>query len=289
MSALSLAAARRRQPQRRPRRRWVKLIPVAVVGLITLAPLYWMVITALRRDATLFSVPPKILPTDLDPSVAGRAVADTPIIGWLGNSAVVSIGATVAAMLLGLPAGYALSRFSKQTRRFGSAILLTQMLPPLLLLVPLFVVFRWLSLVDTLQGLILANTAMVLPLTIWMSKAVMDSVPIELDQQAMIDGCSRLKVMLRVVVPIIRPGLASVAIYVFIVTWDEFLFARTLLTTSPDLWPASVGIYSFQGQYITPVNQVMFAALLFTVPPLVLFLIARRGLVSGMTAGAMKG
>lgn len=104
----------------------------------------------------------------------------------------------------------------------------------------------------------------------------------------MIDGCSRTRALTSVVFPVTRAGVTSVAIYTFIVTWDEFLFARTLLTSAAK-WPASVGLYTFQGQYTVPINQVMLAAILFTIPPLILFYIARRGLVSGLTAGAVKG
>ena len=282
-----------RSPHRRRRNRagtyLLRLAPVIALTVVILSPVYWMVVTALRENASLFSVPPKVLPVDIDPGVAARAVVETPILGWLANSTIVAGSSTMAAIVLGVPAGYALSRLvTKGSQVYSGWILVTQMLPPLLLLVPLFMVFQRVNLTDSLGGLILADTATVLPLTIWMSKAMIDAVPVELDQAAMIDGCSRFRALASVVLPVCRSGITSVAIYAFIVTWDEFLFAKTLLTTSSN-WPAAVGLFTFQGQYVTPVNQVMFAALLFTLPPLILFFVARRGLVSGMTAGAVKG
>lgn len=262
---------------------------VLAMGAFALLPMYWMALTALRKNADLFAVPPKFWPTAIDPGVAWQAVSQTPLLGWLANSTLISSASTAAAVILGVPAGYALSRFrTRGTSGFAASILVTQMMPPLLLLVPIFVIFQKLSLTDSRTGIIVCDTATILPLTVWMTKAMIDAVPRELDEAAMVDGCSRWRALISVIVPACLPGLAAVAIYGFIETWDEFLFAKTLIT-STDKWPASVGLYSFEGQYTTPINQVMMAALIFTIPPLVLFYFTRRGLVLGMTAGAVKG
>jgi multiple sugar transport system permease protein len=265
------------------------VLVVMLILLAVLLPLYWMIVTALRPDSALFAVPPKFAPVGLDFGVAARTVDGTPIVTWLLNSVLVSTVSTVAATVLGVPAGYALSRFAtKTTHTFAGGVLVTQMMPPLLLLVPIFIIFRETSLTDSFAGLIIADTAAILPLSVWMSKAMIDSVPRELDEAAMVDGCSHWRLLISVIVPVCRAGLAATAIYGFIETWDEFLFAKTLIA-SAGKWTASVGLYSFQGQDMVPINQVMFAALMFTVPPLVLFLWARRGLIAGLAAGAVKG
>jgi multiple sugar transport system permease protein len=292
--APALITRRGRTPwfRRRPGRSRGSLLGVlGVLAFLAVvcAPLYWMLVTALRPDSELFSVPPQLTPTKLDLSVVARTLSNTPLLAWLSNSVLVSVVATIAATALGVPAGYALSRFSsRSTDAFSAGVLVTQMLPPLLLLVPIFVIFRETGLTDSFTGLIIADTATILPLSIWMSKAMIDAVPRELDEAAMVDGCTVWQVLVRVVLPICLPGLAATAIYGFIETWDEFLFAKTLIT-SAEKWTASVGLYSFQGQEVVPINQVMLAAVLFTLPPLVLFLAARRGLVSGLAAGAVKG
>jgi multiple sugar transport system permease protein len=257
--------------------------------LFVLFPLYWMVLTAVRAESAVFTWPPPLLPAGLDWHVAVGALQDTAILSWLKNSMLVASTATVVGVLAAIPGAYAIARFRGRLVR-GSAllILVTQTLPPLLLFVPLLVTFRSLGLVDTLQGLILADAAWILPMAAWMLKAVFDGVPIELDEAAAIDGCNRLQILRHIVGPVSLPGLAAVTAYAFIACWDDFLFASTLLTNSA-LWPASVGLYTLQGEYIVPIQQIMAAAALFTIPPVLLFLLIQRAFVSGLVAGAMKG
>jgi multiple sugar transport system permease protein len=152
----------------------------------------------------------------------------------------------------------------------------------------MFLVYQRVGLLDSLLALVLTDVAWVLPLTVWMMKSMFDTIPLELDDAARVDGCSPLAAMLRVVVPLALPGLGAVAIYAFIETWDEFLFARTFVVSS-ERWTASVGLYSFEGQYVVPQQQVMAAAILFSLPPMVLFLFVRRAFIAGLGAGAVKG
>jgi multiple sugar transport system permease protein len=261
----------------------------ALLGVAILLPVYWMLVTALRPDADLFSYPPRVLPRSLDVRLALATFAGTPILTWLGNSAVVAVSTTLVAGVLGIPAGYALSRHDRRgVRAVAGLTLVTQMMPPLLLLVPMFLVYQRVGLLDSLLALVLTDVAWVLPLTVWMMKSMFDTIPLELDDAARVDGCSPLAALLRVVVPLALPGLGAVAIYAFIETWDEFLFARTFVVSS-ERWTASVGLYSFEGQYVVPQQQVMAAAILFSLPPMVLFLFVRRAFIAGLGAGAVKG
>jgi multiple sugar transport system permease protein len=258
-------------------------------GLLVVLPIYWMLVTALRPDADLFSYPPKVFPSSLHPGLALGAFKGTKILIWLRNSSVVALATTLIAAALGLPAGYAMSRF--RTRPVQTAAILTmitQMMPPLLLLVPMFLVFQKLAALNNLGALVVVDVAWVLPLTIWMMKAAFDTIPPEIDEAATVDGCAPLTALWRVVLPLALPGLAAVAMYAFIETWDEFLFARTFIS-SVNLWPASVGLYSFEGEYIVPEQQVMAAAILFAVPSLILFMFVRRAFVASLSAGAVKG
>jgi multiple sugar transport system permease protein len=257
--------------------------------LFVLFPLYWMALTAFRSETAVFTWPPPVLPSGVDWSVAVGALQGTNIVSWLRNSIIVSTCATIIGVASALPGAYAIARFrSRLVRASAVLILVTQTLPPLLLFVPLLVTFRTLGLVDTLQGLILADAAWILPMAAWMLKAAFDSVPGELDEAAAIDGCNRLQTLRHIIAPIALPGVAAVTVYAFIACWDDFLFASTLLTNSA-LWPASVGLYTLQGEYIVPIQQIMAAAALFTLPPVLLFLLIQRAFVSGLMSGAMKG
>ena len=273
-------------------RRWQGLTTALLAFLfavLVVLPIYWMLVTALRPDADLFSYPPKVIPTSIDLRLALNTFKGTDILIWLRNSVAVALATTVVAAALGVPAGFAMSRFTTRPVQVAAGVtLISQMMPPLLLLVPLFLVFQRLSILNNLGALILTDVAWVLPLTVWMMKSMFDGIPAEIDEAAKVDGCSDFGVLWRVVLPLALPGLAAVAMYAFIETWDEFLFARTFIS-SVDLWPASVGLYSFEGQYIVPQQQVMAVAIIFAIPPLVLFMFVRRAFIAGLSAGAVKG
>jgi multiple sugar transport system permease protein len=248
-----------------------------------------MAITSMRPDASLFAYPPRVLPTGLAPRLFLDVFVRTPVLTWLRNTLTVAAGATVLCILAGTLSAYALSRFrGRGVTAAAYLILATQMMPPLLLLVPLFILFRAAGLLDRLGGLIIADFAWSLPMSVWMMKAAFDTVPLEVEDAALVDGCTRLGVLWRVVVPIALPGIAAAVIFAFLQTWDEFIFARTFISSN-DLWVASVGLASFQGEYVTPWQQVMAAATLFTLPPVLLFLGIQRALVSGIASGAVKG
>jgi multiple sugar transport system permease protein len=265
------------------------LVGSAWLLLFVLFPLYWMALTAFRSQSAVFTWPPPVLPTGVDWQVAFGAFQDTQIGTWLRNSFIVSVCATTLGVLAALPGAYAIARFrGRLVRASAMLILVTQTLPPLLLFVPLLVTFQTLHLLDTLQGLILADAAWILPMAAWMLKAAFEGVPGELDEAAAIDGCNRLQTLRHIVAPIALPGLAAVTVYAFIACWDDFLFASTLLTNS-GLWPASVGLYTLQGEYIVPIQQIMACAAVFTLPPVLLFLLIQRAFVSGLASGAVKG
>jgi multiple sugar transport system permease protein len=154
--------------------------------------------------------------------------------------------------------------------------------------VPLFVIFQWTGLYDSLIGLAIADTAFILPLSIWLLKGFFDQIPVEIEQQAMIDGCSRLGAFYRVTLPLALPGLVVVVAMGFISGWDEFFLARTLIAAQ-DRWVMAVGLTSFRGEYTIAWNQMMAAAVIFAVPALAFFMIVQRYLVAGLSAGAVKG
>lgn len=205
----------------------------------------------------------------------------------LGRSAAIG---TVGLVLSGLAtAAYALSRLSFRGRGvFGFALFATRMLPEAPIVVPLSALFLTLGPLNNLWGLVLGNTAFAMPVAVWILKTAMDGVPREIEEAAALDGCSRFAMLRRVVRPLIAPSLAAAAVLAFFASWNEFLLANTFMADE-EKWPASKGLASFVGEFVTPMPTVMSTGLLFTLPAVVLFLLVQRHIVAGLTAGAVKG
>lgn len=261
---------------------------LVVLVVVSAFPIYWMLASSLSASSQ-FAWPPRFFPHPLDLDSYREALRNWPLGRWVLNTLVVTVGATVLSLLVSIPAGLSVSRFrTRINRAFGGFVLVTQMIPATLLVVPMFIIFSRMGLLDTLWGLLLADTAFSVPLAVWMIKGFVDGIPVDLEEAAMVDGCSRLGSYARVTVPLAVPGIAAVAVFCFLVTWGEFFFARTLIS-SDDNWVLSVGLNSFQGQYVTHWSSMLAAAVLFAVPPLVFFALMQRRLVGGLTGGAVKG
>ena len=264
---------------------------LAVLALLGVAafPLYWMLVTSLTPSPALFAPLPQMLPSLTELPAFWDAVTKPQVGVWLRNSAIVAAGTTVLSILLSLLPAYALSRF-----RFvgwavlGFALFATQMLPEAMLVVPLYAVVGQLGLLNTLPGLILANTAFTVPVITWLLKGAIDGVPIAIEEAARIDGCSRLAIVLDVVLPIVAPTLAAAAVIAFFHGWNEYVFAQTLVS-SEGLRTASVGLASYVGELSTPLHAVMAVAVIYTVPAVLFYLSVQRWVVAGMSAGSVKG
>jgi multiple sugar transport system permease protein len=258
---------------------------VAVAGF----PVYWMLTTALANDATLFSGRQTPWPQiEQLPKVIGE-IGDVPILQWLRNSTFIATGTTLISLLLGTVAGYALSRFTFRGRGLvSSAMFATQVVPEALILVPLYGLFISLGLLNSLWGLVIANAGFALPVATFIVKSAVDAVPYEIEEAALVDGTPRFTVLTMIVCPLILPSIAAAGVITFFSGWNEYLFAATFILDQ-EQWPASVGLASFIGQYETPLPVVMAAALLFSIPAIIFFLVVQRKIVSGLTAGAVKG
>ena len=263
----------------------------AILGLLGAAafPLYWMFVTSLTPSAELFADRARLLPM-LSEAAAYREVFRTiPVATWLVNSAIVATGTTVLSIALAILPAYALSRFRFRGKGiFGFALFATQMLPEAMLVVPLYGIFAQISLLDSLTGLILANTAFTVPVITWILKGAIDGIPIEVEEAARIDGCSRIDIVLAVVVPLVAPTLAAASVIAFFHGWNEYVFAQTLVS-SEALRTASVGLAGFVGEVSTPVHSVMAVSVIYTLPAVIFYLFVQRYVVSGMTAGSVKG
>ncbi len=251
-------------------------------------PLYWMVVAALQPGRELFSYPPRLLPAMAELGVFGRLFATQPILVWIGNTVLVAGGVALISVTLAVPAAYALSRFRFAGRTgLQFVLLLTQMLPSTVLIVPLFILFRQLQLLNTRTAIVLAQAALVAPIAVWIIKAFMDAIPREIEDAALIDGCSRVGVLGRITLPLAAPSVVASFAMSFFEAWNVFVYA---LTFAPDreLWVSAVGLASWIGELTTPVEVMMSGAVVFTIPSVVVFLALQQRLVGGLSAGAVQ-
>ncbi|MCY3873175.1 MAG: carbohydrate ABC transporter permease [Rhodobacteraceae bacterium] len=253
-------------------------------------PFYWMFVTSIRPSTEIFEFPPRVLPSaDSVFTPYLTLFEETGLAQWLWNSAAVSIATAFFACLFGAMAAYALSRFRFRGREASQvALLATQMFPAILLALPMFIFFAQLGLLDSLFGLSLAYLAFLIPVAAVLLKAFFDAIPVELEEASLIDGASRIQTLFHITLRLSLPGLASTFLFCFIISWDEFLFARIFIR-QPDNWTVSLGLASFSGEFVTPWDQVMAAATIITLPAAVIFLALQRYLVRGLTAGGIKG
>ena len=272
------------------RLRWLWFAVAAAVVAVVLFPVYWMVVTSLLPSSVVLSRTPPLLPPLDKVSFAAfvEVFSRRPVLTWIVNSALVVAGSTALSLVISALAGYSLSRFHTPAQKVaGAALLLTKMLPGSLIVIPFFVMFTTAHLVDSRWGLVVANVAVGVPFATWMMKGFFDTLPRELEQAAAIDGCTPLQALWHVILPLARPGLAACGIYLAIVAWSEFVFARTLVTKA-DLWTVTVGLQSFVGEYLVDWPALMAAGVVSLAPMFVLFLLLEPFLVSGLTSGAVK-
>ncbi|MRR31155.1 carbohydrate ABC transporter permease [bacterium] len=275
----------------------IKLGLMAVVLFFVYAPLAWLVLSSISTRADLLAVPPRFIPTSptfknyLDILLPGRAaseVAATFKIA-LGNSLLVAAVTTVICLVIGSLAAYALARLRLPFRdRLVVGILSVRMIPEISLVIPLFIAAAKLSLINKPGVLIITYLSFALPYAIWMITTFFETVPMELEDAARIDGCSRLRTLFSVVLPVATPGMISTGLFIFLLAWDEFFFAL-LFTSTIAAKTAPVAIAEFTGRYAVDITGMMAAGVLAALPPVLLALIFQRYIVSGLSAGAVKG
>jgi multiple sugar transport system permease protein len=262
---------------------------VILVCAFLVFPIYWLFITAISPPDQLRVLPPRFWPEIPRWDVFGMVMHERPILLWLGNSALAALGSVFLSMTVSVLAGYSLSRFRvRGGQSLGLFILTAKMLPATLLVIPLFGIFRTFDLIGSLWSIILAHATLIIPFTTWMLKGYFDTIPQELEQAAMVDGCSPLGAMMRVILPVSAPGLAATALYGFVLSWSDYAYARTFLTNAQANWTANLGITTMKGEYISNWSDISAASILVALPVLLIYLFLERYLVGGLTAGAEK-
>lgn len=259
-----------------------------VLAAAMLAPYAVMLLTALKPDAELRTTPPRLLPLEWRPGNFGAVLADAEFQSWLRVSLVVAAVSTAIVVLAATPAAYytARRRFPGRTA-FLVLVLATQMFSPTALVVGLYREFFALDLVNTYAALVLTNAAFNLAFAIWILRAVFAAIPREVEEAAAVDGCGRTGALVRVVLPLARPGLVTAVIFAFIAAWNEYIVALTLMT-APARKPLTVGITSYVTAYVQHWNHLFAASVIAIVPVVVLFALIERHLVGGLTAGSVK-
>jgi arabinogalactan oligomer/maltooligosaccharide transport system permease protein len=217
-------------------------------------------------------------------------MTDQPFSRWLLNSAVVAVGTTVLGVFLACTAGYAFSRFKFPGRRAGlMSFLVSQMFPGTLMLIPLYIIIvQWLGLGSTRTGLVLAYTTTAIPFCVWMLKGYFDTIPRELEEAALMDGASPARIFWQIVLPLSKPAVAVTALFSFMTGWNEFILAATFMDKEA-LYTAPVGLRFFVGGFSQQWGYFAAGSVIVSIPVVVLFLFVQKYLVSGLTAGAVKG
>ena len=258
-----------------------------VFGLFVIAvPYLWIVLTAIKRPVDAAAVPPMILsPTTLNNFAK---LVDDNYFSSLLNSVIITGLTTAATLVLGVPAGYAFARGRFPGRAFlGGWLLFSRMVPPVIFIIPLFLFFHDLGLIDSFGGLMLAYMTGLLPFAIWMSASYFADIPVDIEDAARVDGCTRFQAFYWTALPLALPGIVTVANLIAIAAWGEYFIP--LILAGPKTTPATVGVVNFVGYDAINWGAMAAAALMLVVPVFLLTVAAQRGLLRGLTAGAVKG
>ncbi|MFI1568089.1 carbohydrate ABC transporter permease [Streptomyces sp. NPDC020490] len=251
-------------------------------------PLYWMVDTAFKPAKDAIDPDPSLLPTGITLDNFRRALDIADFWGPVGRSLTVSLAVVVIGMVIGLLAALAISRFAFRGRKIVIVgILAVQMVPLVAMIIPVFLLLNDLGQYDKLTGLIITYLTFILPFTVWTLRGFIVNIPRELEEAAMVDGCSPTGAFLRVVFPLLAPGMVATSVYGFIQAWNEYLYALMLLSQKNQT--ATVWLGNFTTKHGTEYAPMMAGATMMAVPLVVLFLLVQRKMAAGLTAGAVKG
>lgn len=260
---------------------------LAVFAVWSLFPLYWIVQMSVKPPVDSLAVPPVFVFRPVFDAYRD-AFLQVPIYTLLRHSLVVSFATTAVAVVLGVLAGYALTKLrATRSHHLEFWILSTRMAPPVAVAIPLYLTYQSVDLLDTLVGLVLVDTLLVIGIVTWILIETFDGLPGELLEAAKVDGCDSWTAFRRVMLPLARPGIAAAAVLSFMLTWNEFFFA--LILTNLDARTATVGVFNFIGFQSINLNALAAATTMLLVPALVIVLLCQRFLISGMTMGAVKG
>ncbi|HEX9635521.1 MAG TPA: carbohydrate ABC transporter permease [Candidatus Limnocylindria bacterium] len=261
-----------------------------LASLIAAFPVFRVLSVSLRPEDRLLEREFKLFPEGATLDSFVHVLTDTDFPQWLFNSLIITVGTSIVGLLFAATSAYAFSRYKFPGRGVGlTALLATQLIPATMLLVPLFILSIQLDLKDSYRGLVIAYSVTSVPFSIWILKGYYDTVPIELEEAARIDGASQLEAFWRILLPLSTPALAIVFLFNFLAAWNEFVLARVLIGSSTELFTWPLGVLRFQAQFQTQWGDLAAASILISIPVVALFLYSSKWLISGVTLGGVKG
>src|SRR5215471_2261797 len=269
--------------------RWIGNGLLVVMLIWTLVPFYWMVATSLKKDKEIYGYEATLVPRHPTLDAYRLLFVKTPFAKYLKNSTIVAMATTALSLVFGCLGAYALARLRFPGRTLiARGLVFTYLVPPALLFIPLFAVMSTLRLIDTHEGLILAYLGFTVPFCTWLLMGYFRSVPVELEEAALVDGCSRLSTLVRIILPMSLPALAVVAFFSFTQAWNEFIYANVLVN-SVDVRTITTGLTLFIVEDVFFWGPMMAASVMATIPPVLVYLAFQRWVVKGLTLGAVKG
>ncbi|NJC22691.1 multiple sugar transport system permease protein [Arthrobacter pigmenti] len=278
------------QKQRRMISRPLQYLVLAGYLVFLAFPLLFLLSTSFKTSRELNSPVPQLLPESLEFTNYVSAIQTADLLTAGRNSLIVALATTVIVTLLSLPAAYALARFKTKLRGLATGwILLSQVFPFILIIIPLYIILQQIGLIDSLVGLVVVYAVWSLPFALWMLRGYVAGIPVDLEEAGAVDGASRPRILRTIVLPLLAPGLVATSLFTFISSWNEFFFALVLIQ-DPDLQTLPLTLARFIGaEGQVQLGQLAAASLLATIPSLVFFAIIQRRLTSGLLSGAVKG
>ncbi len=262
---------------------------LGVLLLLVLFPFYWMIVTSFKNEDQMRSLVSMFWPAPAVLENYVQLLTKTEFLAWFGNSAFVAVSSTLVATAIGTLGAYALARLRFLGRAFmSSAVLITYLVPPSILFIPLYAQIRTFGLSDSLAGLIAAYPSFTVPFVTWLLMGYFESIPVELEEAAMIDGATRFGAFRRVILPLAAPGVLAAALYAFTQAWNEFLYALVFIT-NVKLRTLPVGLSSFITGDVYGWGFLMAGAVLTTLPVIAVYIYLQKFMVEGLTAGSVKG
>jgi N,N'-diacetylchitobiose transport system permease protein len=291
---VSAPGASRARTRRRARRAGLNGFGV-IIALVTLFPLFWMISTAFKPSQEIYSLTPQLVPShptlgNFSKVISGQVSGIGPVWLFFRNSLLVTLSTVVFSSLVSLLASVAVARFRFRLRAsFLVMLLIVQMIPAQALIIALFLDFRRLNLLQNLLGLIIVYSAQALPVSIWMLRNFVATIPRELEEAAAIDGASGFRIFWRILFPLVAPGLVATSIFAFITAYNEFIVALTFLGQAQSDYTLPIYVTYFFNKGGADWGPIMAASTLYTIPVIIFFMFVRRRLVGGLVAGALKG
>lgn len=274
------------------RRTLLRVLVYAIAVLFcvfSIGPVVWGLSTSFKSESQIFQIPPSFIPHPATLSNYVQVVTNPAMMRYFLNSAIVSVGSVAVSLVIGVLAAYGFSRYKfPGAKTLLATILFTRVLPRVTLIVPFYITLRNLHLLNTYPGLILIYLIVVMPISVWLLKGFFDNIPYEIEEAAVVDGCSPFRLLLSIVLPLSGPAVAAVGMYTFILAWNEFLFAL-LVTTTNATRTISVGLAFYIDEAGVHWGPLMAASILMSIPAIIVFTLSQGLLVRGLSEGAVKG